>query len=247
MNYPLAEAILSYTAGRRLDMGLVRQAEELGRHVHPIEAPEFGRWLEAVMRTYPPEVTRRQLNLLDSHDTPRFISMAGGDPAALRLATLVQMTLPGAPCIYYGDEVGLSGGHDPDCRRGYPWDASRQDRGMRAFVGGLIALRASEPPLRRGRFELLGAEGPAVAYRLVGEDDGGGSPARSILVAVNAGERPATLRVTIPEHAPLHARPLTWLGSEWLLPALPDATVTGTLTLELAARQGAVVELAPAV
>jgi len=100
-------------------------------------------------------------------------------------------------------------------------------------------------PFRRGRFELLGAEGPAVAYRLVGEDDGAGSPARSILVAVNVDERHATLRVSLPEHPPLHARPLTWPGNEWLLPALPDA-VTGTLTLELASRQGAVVELAPA-
>ena len=103
------------------------------------------------MCTYPPEVTRRQLNLLDSHDTPRFISMAGEDPAALRLATLVQMTLPGAPCIYYGDEVGLPGGHDPDCRRGYPWDGSHQDRSQRDFVRGLIALRRSEPLFRHGR------------------------------------------------------------------------------------------------
>jgi len=84
-----------------------------------------------------------------------------------------------------------------------------------------------------------------MAYRLVGEDDGAGSAARSILVAVNGGERQATLRVSLPEHTPLHARPLTWPGNGWLLPALPEA-VTGTLTLELAARQGAVVELAPA-
>ena len=60
---------------------------EYARHVHPIDGPEFGRQLTSVMATYAPEVASLQLNLLNSHDTPRFISLAGGDAAALRLAT----------------------------------------------------------------------------------------------------------------------------------------------------------------
>ena len=92
------------------------------------------------------------------------------------------MTLPGAPCIYYGDEIGMEGREDPDCRRAYPWDPARQDGQLRAFVAGLIALRKSEPALRRGRFRLLEATGSpegsaegsagssAVAYALDQED-----------------------------------------------------------------------------
>ena len=92
------------------------------------------------------------------------------------------MTLPGAPCIYYGDEIGMEGREDPDCRRAYPWDPARQDGQLRAFVAGLIALRKSEPALRRGRFRLLQATGSpegsaegsagssAVAYALDQED-----------------------------------------------------------------------------
>ena len=59
------------------------------------------------MTLYDWQITEAQLNLLDSHDTARVVSIAGGDEATLRLATVLQMTLPGAPCIYYGDEVGI--------------------------------------------------------------------------------------------------------------------------------------------
>jgi neopullulanase len=177
MNYPLTEAILSFTAAGRLDEDLVAKTHEYARHVHGIDGPEFGRQLVDAMATYPPGVTSLQLNLLDSHDTPRFISLAGGDATALRLATLIQMTLPGAPCIYYGDEVGLEGREDPDCRRAYPWDPVKQDLGLREFVAGLIGLRHANPVLRRGRFELLAAQGSAVAYGMFGvEGSVGGGP-----------------------------------------------------------------------
>jgi cyclomaltodextrinase len=170
MNYPLAEAILSFVGGVHLDLPLVARAVEYVRHVHAIDGAGFARQLQVAMSTYPPAATSVQLNLLDSHDTPRFLSMAGGHPSAARLGALIQMTLPGAPCIYYGDEVGLPGGHDPDCRRGYPWDPARQDTALRDFYAGLIELRRHEPALRRGRFEVLCSRGSAVAYALFADD-----------------------------------------------------------------------------
>jgi cyclomaltodextrinase / maltogenic alpha-amylase / neopullulanase len=166
MNYPLSETILSFVGAGRMDEALLAKTHEFAQNVCPIDGPEFGRQLQRVMTTYEPAVIQEQLNLLDSHDTPRFLSLAGGDRSALRLAWLIQMTLPGSPCLYYGDEIGLEGREDPDCRRAYPWDPAHQDIALRSFVAGLIALRRSEPALRRGTFRLLGAEGSVVAYAL---------------------------------------------------------------------------------
>ena len=64
-------------------------------------------------------VAQAQLNLMDSHDTARTLWTAGGDESALRLCTLLQMTMPGAPCIYYGDEIGMTGATDPFSRAAF--------------------------------------------------------------------------------------------------------------------------------
>ena len=250
MNYPLAEAILSFTGAGRLDEGLVAKTHEFARNVRPIDGPEFGRRLERVMTTYEPAITGLQLNLLDSHDTPRFLSMAGGDRSALELATLIQMTLPGAPCIYYGDEIGLEGREDPDCRRAYPWDAARQDRELRSFVGGLIALRRAEPALRRGAFRLLTAEGSAAgsaassaaAYAL----DSEASPAgRSIAVVINAADVPNRIRFGPLGPAGLRVEQVSWPGCEWTATLAADALREESLEIALDARAGAVLEFGP--
>ncbi|MGA2513324.1 MAG: glycoside hydrolase family 13 protein [Candidatus Limnocylindrales bacterium] len=258
MNYPLTEAILSFAGAGRLDEALVAKTHEYARTVRSIDGPEFGRQLAGVMAMYPPEVTSLQLNLLDSHDTPRFVSLAGGDATALRLATLIQMTLPGAPCVYYGDEVGLEGGADPDCRRAYQWDPVRQDLGLRDFIGGLIALRHAHPVLRRGRFELLGAEGSAVAYGMFDRGSSSGrrrvdggrsdvqlSASRSIIVAVNAGDTPVRFDLEIPELAGHRAEQVSWPGLEWRTTFLPMSPGTGVLPVQLASREGVVIEAAP--
>ena len=253
MNYPLAEAILSFVGGPRLDMPLVGQAVELGRHVHAIDGPGFARQLRTSMSTYPPETTSVQLNLLDSHDTPRFISMAGGDASAMRLGAMVQMTLPGAPCLYYGDEVGLPGRHDPDCRRGYPWDPARQDGRLRDFYRGLIALRRSEPVLRRGRFEVLCAQGSVVAYALFNDDSldlsaaGTGEAGHDVvIVAVNAGDAPIRLECNRADLAGYLAEPVSWTGRGWGSEFASGPLDHGTFAIELGSREGAVIGARPA-
>ena len=243
MNYPLAEAILSFTGAGRLAEPLVAKTHEYARHVRAIDGSEFGRQLAGVMAAYPPEVVSLQLNLLDSHDTPRFLSLAGGDATALRLAALIQMTLPGAPCIYYGDEVGLAGREDPDCRRAYPWDPARQDRSLREFIAGLVALRHAEPVLRRGRFELLAAEGSAVAYGLFGNDDPAG---RSIVVVANAGDAPARLVFQLSGQAGPLVEQVSWPGRGWGTTFAPRRLERGTLVVEVEAREGVVLGVDPA-
>ena len=245
MNYPLAMAILSYCAAGTLDGPLVAATYSYSQHVHPIEGPEFGRWLEAVMASYAPATTQLQLNLLDSHDTPRFLSLAGGDRSALRLAALIQMTLPGAPCVYYGDEIGLEGGADPDCRRAFPWDPSGQDAGLRRFMRGLIALRKSEPAFRRGAFRVLSSDGPAVAFGL--EMDG-----RALVVVANTKPAPARLRVplrvalgNVSGLTGVRVEQVSWEGSDWPVSIAPATVQEESLDVGLPARGGVILRVTP--
>lgn len=69
------------------------------------------------------------------------------------------------PCIYYGDEIGLTGSGDPDCRRPMPWDRSAWDHDLRTFVQQLVRLRRSAPALRWGGFQQLYAYGETIAFQ----------------------------------------------------------------------------------
>lgn len=89
-------------------------------------------------------------NLLGSHDTPRALHRCGEDKRKLKLMAAMQMLLPGSPMIYYGDEVGLTGARDPDCRRGMLWDEARQDQELRNWYQRLIILRKTVPQLTEG-------------------------------------------------------------------------------------------------
>ena len=82
-------------------------------------------------------------NLLDSHDTPRTLHQCGEDKRKMKLLAAIQLLLSGMPFIYYGDEVGMTGGPDPDCRRGMLWDEGRQDKDMLAYYKRLIQIRKS--------------------------------------------------------------------------------------------------------
>ena len=127
MNYPLAIAILGFVGGDQLDAGVIAGQANYRRDLVSLDGPAFGRRLEALMALYEPDVTQAQFNLIGSHDTPRARTVMGGDPVRLRLAALLQLTLPGAPSIYYGDELGMEGAADPDCRRAYPVDGAASD------------------------------------------------------------------------------------------------------------------------
>ena len=99
-------------------------------------------------------------NLLDSHDTARFLYEAGGDKARLRLAVAMQMTFPGSPAIFYGDEIGLSGPNDPGCRMAMQWDGEKQDRQLLNWYRQLISLRlASDSSLSCTQARRAGAGG----------------------------------------------------------------------------------------
>jgi neopullulanase len=162
MNYPLGTAILAFVAGARMDPGILT-FHHAYRGLRPLDAPAFAIELERILSLYDPAVTRVQLNLIGSHDTPRFLTLAGGDERSLRLATFLQMVMPGAPCIYYGDEVGLAGGADPANRGSFPRDESMWNAELQSFFRATIALRGTLPALRGEHVSRLGAEGGCLA------------------------------------------------------------------------------------
>lgn len=169
MNYLFTKSCMGFFIEKAVDQELIR-----GMGYGPVphlEVSEFANVIDKDLNLYEPEITYSLLNLLDSHDTVRFLTLARRDESALRLATLFQMTYPGAPCIYYGDEIGIDGGRDPDCRKAFPWDKGRWNLALHDFVRKCIALRNSYPALRRGEYRRLHAEDSVYAFgRRLGDE-----------------------------------------------------------------------------
>lgn len=186
MNYPFTRACIGALVDRDIDQGLLLGPHPVGR----MAVPDFGMAIHHLMEAYPPELAQSLFNPLDSHDTPRFLTFARGDVTALRLAVLFQMTYPGAPSIYYGDEIGMSGGRDPDCRRAFPWDEGKWDRRLRAYVKQCIALRKAHPALRRGSYTALRASAEIYAFARSFERE-------VLVVALNIASSPHTTTVPL--------------------------------------------------
>ncbi|MDD2200952.1 MAG: glycoside hydrolase family 13 protein [Firmicutes bacterium] len=172
MNYPWRELCLNYFARRRIGtaafaVGLTATAMRNRRQV------QYAMW-----------------NLLGSHDRERFLTACQGDAARVMLASTFQFTYTGTPYIYYGDEIGLEGEDDPDCRRCMPWDEDKWDRKLLKHYRDLAQLRAEHAVLRRGEFASLVADGPESPFVCARWDDGA-----CIVVALNNTEEPREVDV----------------------------------------------------
>lgn len=170
MNYPMREALLSCLTGQS-------------------NAIQFADSVEKLLTIYPRENVYAMYLPLGSHDTERLKTVLRGNMAKIKLAFLFQMAYPGAPAIYYGDEIGLEGGKDPDCRRAFPWNDLAWDVELRHWVKTLIALRRRIPAMRRGDYERLLANenGLYVFRRKLGQE--------SIVVALNLSPNTQTLEL----------------------------------------------------
>lgn len=183
MNYPFKEGIISYVKSGNCD--------------------HFAWTVNTVISHYPPHKTAALMNILGTHDTERILSVLGCERISelsnaelaeheldrearrkaverLKVATLLQYTLPGVPCVYYGDEAGLEGGRDPFNRRTYPW--GKEDAELLQWYRRLGELRGREKLLAKGGFEFLHAKGGLVVYKRFEGDE-------SLVVAVNLGEK----------------------------------------------------------
>lgn len=130
------------------------------------------------------------LNLLGSHDTERVATRLRGDPVAIRIAVALQLTSPGAPMIYYGDEIGMTGGNDPDCRAPMCWDRALWDVDLLTWHRHLISLRHQRAELRGDHDEIVFARGD-VLVRCRSGDSG------TLFVVVNRSPVPAELPAAV--------------------------------------------------
>ncbi len=236
MDYPLAEAILGYVGGSSLDRAIIAGHHEYADSIVSLDGAGFARRLVELLSVYDPDVVAVQLNLLSSHDTPRALTVLGGDRDALRMATLIQATLPGAPCIYYGDEVGLAGGNDPANRGSFPWDESHWDTDLRTFVRSVLAIRAAEPAMRHGSTRAVGSVGSAVAIERALDAD-------QLVVAVNPGTDAVDLELAIDGVASGSLDPIELAGWGPALPSDPALVRDGRAAISIPPRHGAVLRV----
>ncbi len=165
MNYPFRDAIIGFFTGK-----------------HPAEMMEQ---IMTVLEHYPPEVVHLLMNHIGTHDTERILTVLAGEPlngrdrawqsktvlsqeqyskgvALLKLASLVQYTLPGVPCIYYGDEAGLQGYRDPFNRGCFPW--RNENTELIDWYRSLGRIRRGCKVLERGSMEPYYAGDDCFAY-----------------------------------------------------------------------------------
>jgi glycosidase len=182
MNYVFTEAALAFAGRDRI----VRELQE-DRGYNPwpgIDGATYARRIESLLAAYDWNVQLAQMNLLDSHDTSRAITLAGGDVRSLELAALLLFTYPGAPTIYYGTEIGLDGGlPDKWARKTFPWhDASRWNHELRSLYQRLVALRKAQPALRTGTYQTVAATPASYVFERRSGDT-------TMTIAVNTAER----------------------------------------------------------
>lgn len=140
MNYPFSNKVLDFFTQDQMD------------------SQTFANEMGALLVRYPQQANEVIFNLLCSHDTPRALTRCGGDKRKLKLCVVYLLTFMGTPCLFYGDEIGLEGGDDPDCRKCMEWEPDKQDRELFDFYRLLITLRKNNKALREGRFRFLQAE-----------------------------------------------------------------------------------------
>ncbi|MFW5894586.1 MAG: alpha amylase N-terminal ig-like domain-containing protein [Bacillota bacterium] len=125
-------------------------------------AHQFANAINHVIFSYPRPVIQNMFNIIDSHDTKRIARVVGDDHDVLKMVYLMQYMLPGAPSVYYGGEIGLTGEHDPDNRRCMIWDETRQDSDLKTFIKTLNTLYHEHASFKDATLSFLYAKDDAV-------------------------------------------------------------------------------------
>lgn len=222
MNYLFNEAAIPFVAQGKLDAAALKNRDK--SMLQPLSGKAFSQKMQQLQQLYAPEINAVQLNLLDSHDAARIITVFNDDAEAVKLAWLLMFTFPGAPCIYYGDEIGLDGSlPERFARKTMPWsDMANWNQDLFQYLKRLIALRKQHDELATGAFRVLHADEFSYVYLRCSQQ-------RRFLVAVNVGVDPISL----------HLEDLGCANAEVLFGSLQCETQQ----LTIPARQGGVLGL----
>ncbi|MGA7537465.1 MAG: glycoside hydrolase family 13 protein [Steroidobacteraceae bacterium] len=197
-----------------------------------INESTLARWLHRTRADLPVNVQQTMTNELGTHDTPRFATRCGGDVRKTYLGLIFQFTYIGTPTLYYGDEYGMRGGHDPDDRRTFDWARANARNAAVALTRKLVSIRKQYPELRTGSYETLLVDTTHHIYAFGRWD-------ANHRIAVVLNNAPNTETVTIP------AWQLSMVNGSWVTDLLTgDAYQVGNgyLTVSVDGRYGAILE-----
>lgn len=197
MNYPLRRAMLQFFAAPRETTGAPPPAERL-------DADGFLNTLGQLRSWYPGWATTAMLNPLSTHDVPRFFTACGEDERRWRLGLIFLMAYEGIPLLYYGDEVGLKGGYDPDCRRPMIWEPERYNAAMLAATRQMIRLRREHEALRSSGLRRITTGSPHIVAFVRGSngleelvEQTGALPDDAALIVLNRSEAAVSLHLDL--------------------------------------------------
>lgn len=163
-NYRLRDIIIDFFVNKKLN------------------ALTFDQNLDTLRKESPGKAIYNMLNLLSSHDTPRFLTLCQGNKQLFKLGVAFLLTYIGIPMVYYGDEVGLTGENDPGCRGTMIWEHSKQDQELLEWHRQLIRIRKAHPALRRGTFRKVFASNHVYAFERQYDKD-------QVIVILNRGNK----------------------------------------------------------
>lgn len=158
---------------------------------HGESARKFDAQIQRLQRIYPQPAQQALYNLIGSHDTDRFLTLCGGETRRLMLAAVFQLTYTGMPAIYYGDEIGMTGENDPDCRKAMDWN--KIDESLLSFYRKITSLRRGEKALQLGDFHTVHVSDHAYAFARQNGDE-------TVYVVFNRSSEQAQLKIPVLEH-----------------------------------------------
>lgn len=160
-NYPLRESLINFIKGY-------------------IKSNKFKKKIMSLYENYPMEAFYANINISSTNDTERILTVLNGNIDLLKLLIVMQIILPGVPSIYYGDEVGLTGGKEPDNRKSYPWEKEKEE--IVTFYRKVISIRNKENSIKKGDFKIYDTDLEICYFERNYEND-------KIIVFINVSEK----------------------------------------------------------